>query len=83
RRYYFLWKEIIPPLIVIEFVSENGEEVRDKTPWTGKFWIYKTVLRTAFYVIYDVRLARLEFYACRTGEYQLIPPNERGHFPIN
>jgi len=25
RRSYVLWQELIPPLIVLEFVSENGE----------------------------------------------------------
>ena len=39
RRSYVLWQEYISPLIVLEFVSGNGAEERDKTPWTGKFFI--------------------------------------------
>ena len=50
-----LWQEIIPPLIVLEFVSGDGSEERDKTPWTGKFWVYEQVIRPAFYGIYEVQ----------------------------
>lgn len=32
RRSYVLWQEYIAPLIVLEFVSGNGAEERDKTP---------------------------------------------------
>jgi hypothetical protein len=42
-----LWKEIIAPLIALEFVSGDGAEERDATsPFTseaakaGKFWVY-------------------------------------------
>lgn len=36
RRSYVLWKEIISPLIAIEFVSGDGSEERDTTsPFTG------------------------------------------------
>jgi len=83
RRSYVLWQELIPPLIVIEFVSGNGEEERDKTPWMGKFWIYETIIRPAFYVIYEVRLGRVEVYQLTGVKYELISPNEREHFPIN
>jgi Uma2 family endonuclease len=48
-----LWQEYIAPLIVLEFVSGNGSEERDKTPWTGKFWIYEQVIRPPFYAIYE------------------------------
>ncbi|WP_026087708.1 Uma2 family endonuclease, partial [Chlorogloeopsis fritschii] len=44
RRSYVLWREYIAPLIVLEFVSGDGSEERDKTPWTGKFWIYEQVI---------------------------------------
>lgn len=83
RRSYVLWQELIPPLIAIEFVSGNGEEERDKTPWLGKFWIYETIIRPAFYVIYEVRLGRVEVYQLTGVKYELISPNEREHFPIN
>jgi len=82
RRSYVLWQEYIAPLIVLEFVSGNGSEERDKTPWKGKFWIYEQVIRPAFYGIYEVRKARLEVYELTGGQYQLLPANERGHYPI-
>ncbi|MGH7173930.1 MAG: Uma2 family endonuclease, partial [Gemmataceae bacterium] len=34
RRSYVLWEELVPPLIVIEFVSGDGSEERDQTPYT-------------------------------------------------
>ena len=82
RRSYVLWRESIPPLIAIEFVSGNGSEERDKTPWQGKFWVYETVIRPAFYAIYEVKLARVEVYHLIENCYQLATPNERGHYPI-
>ena len=82
RRSYVLWRESIPPLITIEFVSGNSLEERDKTPWRGKFWVYETVIRPAFYAIYEVKLARVEVYHLVENYYQLMQPNERGHYPI-
>ncbi|AFZ56880.1 Uma2 family endonuclease [Anabaena cylindrica FACHB-243] len=82
RRSYVLWQEYIAPLIVLEFVSGNGSEERDKTPWKGKFWIYEQVIRTPFYGIYEVNKASVEIYELIGGQYQLLPANERGHYPI-
>ncbi|MBE9056156.1 Uma2 family endonuclease [Sphaerospermopsis sp. LEGE 08334] len=82
RRSYVLWQEYISPLIALEFVSGNGEEERDKTPWQGKFWIYEQVIKPAFYGIYEVTKANLEVYELIGGQYQLLPVNERGHYPI-
>ncbi|HEY9848314.1 MAG TPA: Uma2 family endonuclease [Leptolyngbyaceae cyanobacterium] len=92
RRSYVLWQELIPPLIVLEFVSGDGSEERDRTPLSrggeedvkpGKFWIYENVIRPAFYGIYEVKRARVEVYHLMEGEYQLVAANERGHYPIN
>ena len=82
RRSYVLWQEFIAPLIVLEFVSGSGAEERDKTPWTGKFWVYEQVIRPAFYGIYEVNKASIEIYHLIEGKYQLLPANERGHYPI-
>jgi Uma2 family endonuclease len=82
RRSYVLWQELIPPLIVLEFVSGNGEEERDKTPWTGKFWVYEQVIRPAFYGIYEVQKSRVEVYHLVENRYELITENQRGHFSI-
>lgn len=83
RRSYVLWQEYIAPLIVLEFVSGTGAEERDKTPWTGKFWIYEQVIRPAFYGIYEVTKASVEVYHLVEGQYRLLPVNDRGHYPIS
>lgn len=92
RRSYVLWQELIPPLIVIEFVSVDGSEERDKTPLIrnqpetqrpGKFWVYEQIIRPVFYAIYEVQKASVEVYILVAGHYQLIPANERGHYPIS
>ena len=82
RRSYVLWQEFIAPSIVLEFVSGNGAEERDKTPWKGKFWIYEQVIRTPFYGIYEVNKASIEVYELIGGKYQLLAANERGHYSI-
>ncbi len=82
RRSYVLWQEAIPPRIVLEFVSGDGSEERDHTPWSGKFWIYETVIRPAYYGIYEVRRARVEVYHLVGSHYELLLPNSRGHFVI-
>ncbi|BAY31366.1 hypothetical protein NIES2107_32250 [Nostoc carneum NIES-2107] len=82
RRSYVFWREFIAPLIVLEFVSGDGSEERDKTPWKGKFWIYEQVIRPPFYGIYEVNKASVEVYHLVDGKYQLLPANERGHYSI-
>jgi Uma2 family endonuclease len=82
RRSYVLWKEFVAPLIVLEFVSGDGSEERDKTPYKGKFWVYERAIRVPFYGIYEVKRARVEVYQLVNGRYQLMPANERGHYSI-
>lgn len=82
RRSYVLWREYIAPLIALEFVSGDGSEERDKTPWKGKFWIYEQVIRPPFYGIYEVKKASVEVYEFIGGQYQPLSTNERGHYPI-
>jgi Putative restriction endonuclease len=76
---------------VLEFVSGDGSEERDRTPLLrsaqqetkpGKFWIYENVIRPAFYGIYEVSRSRVQVYHLIEGQYQLVPQNERGHYPI-
>jgi Uma2 family endonuclease len=85
-----LWKEIVAPLIAIEFVSGDGSEERDVTsPFTGdgakagKFWVYEQAIRVPFYAIYEVEKAAVEVYELVANQYQRCQPNERGHFPIS
>lgn len=82
RRSYVLWQEYVAPLIVLEFVSGNGTEERDKTPITGKFWVYEQAIRVPFYGIYEVKKASVEMYQLVRGHYELLPANERGHYPV-
>ena len=82
RRSYVLWQEHIAPLIVIEFVSGNGKEERDKTPYKGKFWVYEQAIRVPFYAIYEVKKATVEVYRLLEGKYHLMLPNERGYYSI-
>lgn len=82
RRSYVLWQEYIAPLIVLEFVSGDGAEERDKTPFNGKFWVYEQAIRVPFYGIYEVQKASVEVYHLVNGRYELLPANERGHYPI-
>lgn len=82
RRSYVLWQEIVAPLIVLEFVSGDGSEERDKTPYEGKFWVYERAIRVPFYGIYEGARGTVEVYRLVNGTYQLIPINERGHYPI-
>jgi Uma2 family endonuclease len=89
RRSYVLWKEIVAPLIAIEFVSGNGSKERDKTsPLThpkakaGKFWVYEQAIRIPFYAIYEVEKAAVEVYKLNGNGYSKCSPNERGHYPI-
>jgi Uma2 family endonuclease len=82
RRSYVLWQEMIAPLIVLEFVSGDGSEERDRTPRKGKFWVYERVIRPAYYGIYEVELSRIEVYELVGGRYHLMEPNTHGHFLI-
>ncbi|MGB8698469.1 MAG: Uma2 family endonuclease, partial [Thermosynechococcaceae cyanobacterium] len=89
RRSYVLWKEIIAPLIAIEFVSGDGSDERDRTsPFAsegakaGKFWVYEQAIRIPFYAIYEVQKAAVEVYELIGNRYEPCHPNERGHYSI-
>ncbi|NJN66727.1 MAG: Uma2 family endonuclease [Chloroflexaceae bacterium] len=82
RRSYVLWKEFMPPFIVIEFASGDGDEERDATPYRGKFWVYERFIRPAFYAIYLVNPGTVEVYHLVDGKYESVAPNQRGHYPI-
>lgn len=89
RRSYVMWKEVVAPLIAIEFVSGDGSEERDTTSplreegaKAGKFWVYEQAIRIPFYAIYEVQKASVEVYELIATRYQKIEPNTRGHYPI-
>jgi Uma2 family endonuclease len=83
RRSYVLWQEIVAPLIVLEFVSGNGQEERDATPYAGKFWVYERAIRVPFYGIYEVTKASVAVYHLIEDRYHPLPANQRGHYPIS
>ena len=89
RRSYVLWKEYVAPLIVIEFVSGDGSEERDKMSPSqrkdgkvGKFWVYEQAIRVPYYAIYEVAKAQVEVYRLLDNSYELMRANQRGHYPI-
>jgi len=82
RRSYVMWQEHVPPLIALEFVSGNGSEERDKTPYQGKFWIYEQAIRIPYYGIYEVKKASIEMYQWVAGRYELMQPNVYGQYDI-
>jgi Uma2 family endonuclease len=82
RRSYVLWQEVVAPLLVIEYVPGDGSEERDRTPGQGKFWVYEQGIRVPFYAIFEPLRERVEVHHLVDGYYQLLPANERGHFPI-
>lgn len=82
RRSYVLWQEMESPRLVVEFVSGDGSKERDRTPNEGKFWIYERRIRAGYYAIYEVDLGRVEVWRMAGTAYELVPANERGHYPI-
>lgn len=82
RRSYVLWQEHQLPYLILEFVSGDGSEERDRTKGQGKFWIYEQVIRPGYYGIYFGFTGELEFYALNGGGFKPMQPNRRNHIAI-
>ena len=82
RRPYFLSQEEVSPVLVIEYVSGDGGEERDRTPETGKFWVYEQALRVGSYVIYDSKVPLIEVYQLDRGRFSRIVANKKGRYLI-
>ncbi len=82
RRSYVMWDEVIAPLLVVEYVSGDGSEEHDRSPYEGKFWVYEKGIKAAYYAIHDGFRGTLELHRRNGDEYHAVPPNERGRFPI-
>ena len=82
RRSYVLWKEAVRPLIVMEFVSGDGSEERDRTPYKGKFWVYEQAIAAPYYAIFDFERASLELFRAERGKYLPVVANAAGRYPV-
>jgi Uma2 family endonuclease len=82
RRSYVLWREGGIPLLILEYVSGDGAEERDRTPQEGKFWVYENRVRSSYYGIWEPNAVTLELYALHAGQYARLEPNESGRFSI-
>ncbi len=82
RRSYVLWKELIRPAIVIEYISGDGSEEHDRTPRKGKFWIYERVIAAGYYIIFDPKKRSLEVFCLNGNGYHEVPTTEAGRYLI-
>lgn len=82
RRSYVLWREGGGPLLVLEYVSGDGAEERDRTPDEGKFWIYENRVRAVYYGIYEPNAETLELYVLEAGRYVRRQADDQGRFRI-
>jgi hypothetical protein len=82
RRSYLLWDEAALPLLVLEYVSGDGSEERDRTPRVGKFWFYESHLRVPFYGIFEPKRSTLEVHHLVDAQLQPMAANAHGRFPI-
>lgn len=70
RRSYVLWQERVSPLIALEYVSGDGTEEYDRTPNSGKMWIYEQRVRARYYGIYDPLSEHLEVFHLEQHGYR-------------
>jgi hypothetical protein len=82
RPSFLTWEETVLPVLVLEYISREEAGERDRTPETGKFWIYEHIIRPNYYGIYDVRTAHLEVYRPAWSGFELLRPNDRGRYRI-
>lgn len=83
RRSYVLWEEVVSPLLVIEFVSGDGSEERDATPYKGKFWVYEQAIKATYYAIWDPFRNELAVYERIRNRYEPLTPDAHGRFRIS
>ncbi|MBY0232039.1 MAG: Uma2 family endonuclease [Gemmataceae bacterium] len=82
RRSYVLWDEGVRPLIVIEYVSGDGAEERDRTFLRGKFWVYENGIGATYYAIHDGFRGTLELWRRNGAGYHRVEANGQGRFPV-
>jgi Uma2 family endonuclease len=82
RRSYVLWQELVPPLVLLEYASDGGEEERDNTPKRGKFWVYERRVRPAFYGIFLPEAGVIEMYHLIEDRFERMQPNDAGRYVV-
>jgi Uma2 family endonuclease len=82
RRSYVMWREAVTPTLLIEYVSGDGSEERDRTPQRGKFWVYEQAIRSPYYAIFDRERRSLDVYLHHEGEYVRMEPNAAGRYSL-
>lgn len=84
RRSYVMWQELVRPLVVMEYVSGDGAEERDQTPFKGKFWVYEQAIGAGYYAIHDPEKdgGTIELYENVRGRFRPVAPNTAGRYPI-
>jgi Uma2 family endonuclease len=80
RRSYVIWREFVPPTIVLEFASGNGSEERDTTPYKGKQWVYEKVIRPAYYGIFSITTGDLEMFHMVDFQAQPMERDAQGRY---
>lgn len=83
RSSYVMWDELIPPVVIIEFLSPGTEgddlgRFASKLPGSsskpgrppGKFTVYEQILKVPNYIIYDEATQRLRYFRLVEGQYQ-------------
>lgn len=83
RRSYVLWQEYETPIILLEFASGDGSEERDRTPHTGKFWVYEKGVKSPYYGIFSLEDNSLEVFHLEGNRYRRMKPNARGRYLID
>lgn len=82
RRSYVLWMELAPPLVVLEYASDGGQEERDSTPKRGKFWVYEHRIRPAYYGVFLPDQGTIDMYHLVEDRFERMPANAHGRYAI-
>jgi Uma2 family endonuclease len=83
RRSYVMWQEQErSPLVVLEFAPSDSTEEHDRTPDSGKYWVYENRIRPTYYGIFWTDRPELEMYQHNGKKFKRLKPNNREHYPI-
>jgi hypothetical protein len=77
-----LWKEKMRPLIVCEFVADDGAHAHDQTPLSGGRWLYEQLIQARYYVVFAFDTARLDVLRLSEHGYTPLSMNMRGRVAL-